>query len=215
MLEGLPYLKVPWTARRSNQSILKKINPEYSLEGLMLKLKLQYFDHRCEALTHWKRRWCWEGLRTTEGCSTGWDGWMESPTQGTWIWANSRRQWSIAEPGMLQSMGSQSQTGVSNWTVIAYISTTSCLHSTYICSNILLCILIRAQITIPEITSNFLVCLLLFLSLHKINIKMHNFVVLIQNCDRLFYKLLFSLDTRWAFLCIISIFNARWVSAIF
>ena len=38
-------MKVPWTARRSNQSILKKINPEYSLEGLMLKLKLQYFDH--------------------------------------------------------------------------------------------------------------------------------------------------------------------------
>ena len=39
-------LRVPWTARRSNQSILKKISPEYSLEGLMLKLKLQYFGHR-------------------------------------------------------------------------------------------------------------------------------------------------------------------------
>ena len=48
-------LRVPWTARRSNQSILKEINPEYSLEGLMLKLKLQYFGHLCEELTHWKR----------------------------------------------------------------------------------------------------------------------------------------------------------------
>ena len=48
-------LRVPWTARRSNQSILKEINPEYSLEGLMLKLKLQYFGHLLQKLTHWKK----------------------------------------------------------------------------------------------------------------------------------------------------------------
>ena len=48
-------LRVLWTVRRSNQSILKEINPEYSLEGLMLKLKLQYFGHLIEELTHWKR----------------------------------------------------------------------------------------------------------------------------------------------------------------
>ena len=48
-------LRVPWTARRSNQSILKEMSPEYSLEGLMPKLKLQYFGHFCEELTHWKR----------------------------------------------------------------------------------------------------------------------------------------------------------------
>ena len=48
-------LRVPWTARRSNQFILKEISPEYSLEGLMLKLKLQYFDTSCEELTHWRR----------------------------------------------------------------------------------------------------------------------------------------------------------------
>ena len=48
-------LRVPWTARKSNQSIPKEINPEYSLEGLMLKLKLQYFGHLMEELTHWKR----------------------------------------------------------------------------------------------------------------------------------------------------------------
>ena len=48
-------LRIPWTARRSNQSILKEINPEYSLEGLMLKLKLQYLATWYEELTHWKR----------------------------------------------------------------------------------------------------------------------------------------------------------------
>ena len=56
-------LRVPWTARRSNQSILKEISPGCSLEGLMLKLKLQYFGS-CEKLIHWKRLWCWEGMGT-------------------------------------------------------------------------------------------------------------------------------------------------------
>ena len=56
-------LRVPWTARRSNSSILKEISPEYSLEGLMLKLKLQYFASWCEELTHWKRPWCWERFK--------------------------------------------------------------------------------------------------------------------------------------------------------
>ena len=56
-------LKVPWTARRSNQSILKEINPWCSLEGLTLKLKLQYLATWCEELTHLKRPWCWERLR--------------------------------------------------------------------------------------------------------------------------------------------------------
>ena len=72
-------LRVPWTAWRSNQSILKEINPEYSLEGLMLKLRLQYFG---KELTHWKRPQCWERLRTGgEVGGRGWDGWMASPTQ--------------------------------------------------------------------------------------------------------------------------------------
>ena len=69
------HLRVPWTARRSNQSILKKINPEYSLEGLMLKLKLQPLAPWCEELTHWKRPWCWERLKARgEGGGRGWDG---------------------------------------------------------------------------------------------------------------------------------------------
>ena len=81
-------LRVPWTARRSNQSFLKDISPGCSLEGLVLKLKLQYLATSCEQLTHWKRPWCWEGLGTGgEGDDRGWDGWMASPTR--WPWVNS------------------------------------------------------------------------------------------------------------------------------
>ena len=93
-------LRIPWTARRSNQSILKEISPEYSLEGLMLKLKLQNFGHLMQKtdllgekkkLTYWKRPRCWERLKAgREGNDKGWDGWMASPTQWTCIWASSR-----------------------------------------------------------------------------------------------------------------------------
>ena len=68
-------LRVPCTARRSNQSILKEINPEHSLEGPMLKLKLQYFGHPCKELTHWKRPWCLERLKAErEESGRGRDG---------------------------------------------------------------------------------------------------------------------------------------------
>ena len=71
-------LRVPWTAGRSNQSILKEISPEYSLEGLMLKLKLQYFGPLMQR-ADLKRSWCWERLRAgEEGDNRGWDGWMTS-----------------------------------------------------------------------------------------------------------------------------------------
>ena len=110
--------RVPWTARRSNQSILKKINCEYSLEGLMLKLTLQYFGHlmpRTNSLEKTLMLGNNEGRR--EGDDKGWDGWMAWSTQWTWVWANSRRQWGTEEPGMLQSLGSQSQTQFSDWTI--------------------------------------------------------------------------------------------------
>ena len=102
-------LRVPWTTRRSNQSILKEINPGCSLEGLMLKLKLQYMATSCEELTHWKRPWCWEGLGAGgEGDCRGWDVWMASPTQRTWIWVNSWGSWWwTGRPGVLWFMGSQ------------------------------------------------------------------------------------------------------------
>ena len=101
-------LRVPWTARRSSQSILKAISPGCSLEGMMLKLKLQYFGHSCKELTHWKRLWCWEGLGAGgEGDNRGWDSWMASPTRWTWVWVHSGSWWWTGRPGMLQFMESQ------------------------------------------------------------------------------------------------------------
>ena len=84
-------LRVPWTARTSHQSILKEISPEYSLEGLMLKLKLQYFGHqmrRTDSLE--KTLWYWETLKAgAERDHKGWDGWMASPPWRTRAWACS------------------------------------------------------------------------------------------------------------------------------
>ena len=101
-------LRVPWTARRSNQSILKEISPRISLEGMMLKLKLQHFGHWCEELTHWKRLWCWEGLGAGgEGDDRGWDGWMATPTRWMWVWVNSGSWWWTGRPGVLRFMGLQ------------------------------------------------------------------------------------------------------------
>ena len=100
-------LRVPWTARRSNQSILEEISPEYSLEELMLKLRLQYFGHLMLKLTHWKRPWCWERLKAEKGDDRGWDGWMASPTRWTRVWASSRNWWWTRKPGVLQSIRSQ------------------------------------------------------------------------------------------------------------
>ena len=95
-------LRVPWTARRSNQSILKEISPGISLEGMMLKLKLQYFGHLM------RRLWCWEGLGAGgEGDDRGWDGWMASPTRSAWVWVNSWSWWLTGRPGVLQFMGLQ------------------------------------------------------------------------------------------------------------
>ena len=101
-------LGVPWTARRSSESILKEISPEYSLEGLMLKLKLQYFGHLMWRTDWLERPWCWKRLRAGgEGDDRGWDGWMASPTQWTWVCVNSRCWWWTGKPGVLQTMASE------------------------------------------------------------------------------------------------------------
>ena len=87
-------LRVPWTARRSNQSILKEINSEYSLEGLMLKLRLQYFGHlmrRTDSMVKTLILGKIEGRR--RGDNREWDSWVASPTRWTWVWANFRRWW--------------------------------------------------------------------------------------------------------------------------
>ena len=110
--------KVSRTARRSNQSVLKEISPEYSLEGLMLSWNSNTLATWCEEMTHWKRSWCWERLKAGgERDNRGWDGWMESLTQWTRVWTSSRRWWWTGRPGILQSMGvTGSQTQLSNWT---------------------------------------------------------------------------------------------------
>ena len=101
-------LRVPWTARRSNQSILKEISPGCSLEGMMLKLKLQYFGHLMRELTHWQRLWCWEGLGADgEGDDRGWDGWMTLLTRWMWVWVKSGSWWRTGRPDVLRFMGSQ------------------------------------------------------------------------------------------------------------
>ena len=75
-------LRVPWTARRSNQSILKEIGPEYSLEGLMLKLKLQYFGHLMWRADSLERAWCWDRLKA------GGEGDDEDEMDGWYHWFN-------------------------------------------------------------------------------------------------------------------------------
>ena len=119
-------LSVSWTARRSNQSILKEISPGCSLEGLMLKLKLQYFGHLMWRTNSLERPWCWKRLRAGgKGDDRGWDGWMASPTQWTWVPVNSGSWWWTGRPGVLQSVELQSQTRLSNWTELncAFIPT--------------------------------------------------------------------------------------------
>ena len=82
-------LRVPWTARRSNHSVLKEISPEYSLEELMLKLKLQYFGHLMQRTDSLDYTLMLVKKGGGEWVNRGWDGWMASPTQCTWVWISS------------------------------------------------------------------------------------------------------------------------------
>ena len=101
-------LRIPWTARRSNQYILKEFSPEFSLEGLMLKLKHQYFGHLMQRTDSLEKTLM---LGKTEGRRRrgyrGWDDWMASPTPWMWIWASSGSWWRTGQPCVLKSMGSQ------------------------------------------------------------------------------------------------------------
>ena len=111
-------LRVPWTARRSNQSILKEISPEYSLEGT---------DAEAETPILWppdaknwligKRPWCWERLKAGwEGDDTGWDGLLASPTQWTWVWVSSGTWWWTGKPGSPWCHKESDRTELLNWT---------------------------------------------------------------------------------------------------
>ena len=101
-------LKVPWLARKSNQSILREISPEYSLKGLIMKLKLQYFGPLTWTNDSLEKSLMLEELRKEgEESIRGWDGWTVSPKQWTWSWGNSGRWWGTGRSVVLQSIGSQ------------------------------------------------------------------------------------------------------------
>ena len=101
-------LRVPWTARRSNQSILKEIILNIYWKDWCWSWNSNTLATSCEELTHLKSPWCWERLKVGgEGEDRGWDGWMASPTQWTWVWVNSGSWWWTGRPDMLHSTGSQ------------------------------------------------------------------------------------------------------------
>ena len=101
-------LRVPWTARRSNQSILKEINSGCSLEGMMLKLKHQYFGHLMQRVDSLEKTLMLGGIggKRRRG-RQGWDGWMASLTWWMWVWVNSGSWWWTGRPGVLWFMGSR------------------------------------------------------------------------------------------------------------
>ena len=92
-------LRVPWTARRSNQSIRKSVL-NIHWKDWCWSWSSNTLATWCKKPTHWKRPWCWERLKAGgEGDDRGWDGWIASLTQWTWVWASSRRWWRTGEPG--------------------------------------------------------------------------------------------------------------------
>ena len=101
-------LRDSWTARRSNQSILKKSVLTIHWKDRRSSWNFNTLATWYKELAHLKRLWCWERLKVgTEGDNRGWDGWMASPTRCTWVWVSSRSCWWTWRPCMLQSMGSQ------------------------------------------------------------------------------------------------------------
>ena len=106
----------PWCWRRLLSPLdCKEIQPVHS-EGDQpwdffgrtdAKAETNTLATSCEDLTHWKRPWCWERLKTEEGDDRGWDSWMASLTWWTWVWASSRSWWRTGKPGVLHSMESQ------------------------------------------------------------------------------------------------------------
>ena len=128
-------LRVPWTARRSNQSILKEISIEYSLEGLMLKLKLQHFGHLMRRADTFEKTLMLGKIEGRRRGHRGPDGWMASPTQWTWVWVHYGSWWWTGRPGMLQSMGFQSQTWLTDQittTILHNLELFYLLHSFFI-----------------------------------------------------------------------------------
>ena len=120
-------LRVPWTARRSNQSILRKLVLNIHWKDWCWSWNSNTLVTLCKELTHFKRPWCWKRLKTgEEGDDGGWDGWMASPTQRKWVLADSGSWWWTGRPGVLQSMGSlrvgRAWVTELNWSQLTYCS---------------------------------------------------------------------------------------------
>ena len=108
-----------WESKRSNQSILEEISSEYSLEGLKLNLKLQYFGHLMQRADYLKRPQCWERPKVGgEGEDRGWDGWMASLTQWTWVWIDSGSWWWPGRPDVVHGVAELDTTERLDWTEI-------------------------------------------------------------------------------------------------
>ena len=117
-------LRVPWTARRPNQSILKKISPGISLEGMMLKLKLQYFGHLMKRVDSLEKTLMLGGIEGGgEGDDRGWDGWMASSTQWTWVWVDSGCWWWTGSLAFCSSwvLKDSDTTEQLNWTELSWV----------------------------------------------------------------------------------------------
>ena len=101
-------LRVPWTARRSNQSILKEISPGISLEGMMLKLKLQYFGHLVRRVDSLEKTLMLGGIGGRSKRGQQRMRWLDGITDSMiWIWVTSGSWWWTGRPGVLRFMGSQ------------------------------------------------------------------------------------------------------------
>ena len=116
------FLRIPWTSRRSNQPANPKGNQSWIFIGRTdAKAETpKTLATWCKELSDLKRPWWWERLKAAgEGDDRGWDGWMASRTLWIWVWASSGIWWWTGRPGVLQSVGSQSQIRLSNWTELS------------------------------------------------------------------------------------------------
>ena len=140
------FLRVPWTARRSNQSILKETVLHIHWEDWCWSWNSDNLATWCKELTNLKRPWPWERVKVGgEGDDRGWDGWMASLMRWKWVWVCSGSWWWTGKPDVLHSMGSQrvGHDGVTelNWlntVIICYSNPTTLIYKTEIFHVILL-----------------------------------------------------------------------------